>query len=147
MLTWHSILLPASCMNGNNTHKAPSTAVFLNQRSAKHERSFARNHGMHKHIKILKYHIKFHVSPFNCHRMCAQKLAIMEYSPCTTLFFFSPLCKPFTQVGVPPWKKGWKTLLYRTWYCTLMHWQLCMKTIAILAMLFIWTDWFCKDNE
>jgi hypothetical protein len=144
MLTRHSILLPASCINGNNTYKAPSTAVFPNQHSAKHQRSFARNRGMYTHIKILKYNQKFHVSHSNCHGIFVQKFAITEYSPCATP---PPVCKPLTQAGFPPWKKGWKTLLYRTWYCTLIHWQLCIKRTAILAMLFIWTDWFCNDNE
>jgi len=132
MLTWHSIPLPASYINGNNTYKAPSTAVFPNQHSTKHQRSFARNRGMHTHIKILIYHKKFHVSPSNCHGIFVQKLAIKKYSPCATFFFPSRYVNRLHRQGNPPWKKGWKTLLCRTWYCTLMHWQLCMERTAFL---------------
>ena len=74
----HLILLPATCITGNNTITAPSIAEFPNLQFHETSKGF-RKKWWGKYIKTLKYHDKFQV-PLEMTQKFVLQLAILDYT-------------------------------------------------------------------
>ena len=88
MLTWHSILLPASCINGNNTHKAPSTATFPNQLSAKLSKEFRKKSQHAYTYKNFKIPSKIPCVPFQLSQDICPEIGNNGVQSMRYIFFF-----------------------------------------------------------